>query len=605
LLLLLLLHLVVGTGLIAAGDRLGRRSAAAIGALAPAALFGWLLTELSGVLDGGVVDQRTNWISGLGLTVDLRLDGFSALMVLLIAGIGVLVFWYSAGYFSDDTADLGRLLGLLVLFSGVMSGVVLADNLFVLYLFWELTSITSFLLIGNSHENPRARASALQALLVTVLGGLAMFVGFALIGQAAGTFRLSELLADPPSGGVVTAGLVLVIVGAATKSAQYPFHAWLPGAMVAPTPISAYLHSATMVKAGVYLVARFGPAFANDPVWRPLVISIGAVTMVLGGLRALRQHDLKLLLAFGTVSQLGLLFVLFGAGYEVAALAGVLMLLAHALFKAALFMVVGIIDHQTGTRDLRALPGLGRKWLPVIASGVIVAASMAGVPSEFGFVAKEQAFAAFDDVRGTWVWATLVLAVLVAGSCVTVAYTVRWAWGAFTSGGTDWHPAPPPADVSRPPGWSFWGPPAVLAAATLVLGLVPALFDDLADAALGSLVAEAHEPHLAVWHGLTVEVWLSILVYAVGAAMFLARRPVARWLAHGRVIPSGSDVYLAVLRGLNHLADRFTPLVQSGSLPFYAASSSPPRRSGRASCYWSPAACRNGPSFSTRPPTSQ
>ncbi|HWL43112.1 MAG TPA: hydrogen gas-evolving membrane-bound hydrogenase subunit E [Ilumatobacter sp.] len=567
-LLLPLLHALTGTVLVASGPRLGRRWGAALGALAPLVTLIWLLTQLPGVLDGDVIDERTSWVDGLALTVDLRLDGFAALMVLLVSGIGVLVFWYSAGYFSDHTRDLGRLFGLLTWFSGAMVGLVLADNLFVLYMFWELTSITSYLLIGNSHENARARASALHALLVTGLGGLVMFVGFMLIGQAAGTFRLSEILADPPSGGPVTAGLVLVIVGAASKSAQYPFHSWLPGAMVAPTPISAYLHSATMVKAGVYLVARFAPAFAGHAVWRPIVLTVGLVTMVAGGLRALRQHDLKLLLAFGTVSQLGMLFVLFGAGLEAATLAGVLMLFGHALFKATLFMVVGIIDHQTGTRDLRALPGFGRPWLPVVAIGLVAAASMAGVPLLFGFIAKEQAFAGFDGTG--YSWSAPVLAVLVGGSCLTAAYSARWAWGAFTAGGTDWHPAPPAAPVDRPPRRGFWAPPAVLATATLALGVAPMLADGFADVALSSLVAGAHHVHLALWHGPTLALALSLVVYGVGAAMFVARRPISSVLARGHTVPNGSDAYLAVLRALNRVADLVTRVTQSGSLPFYA-----------------------------------
>ena len=583
---LILLHAVTGTALIAAGSRVDRRAGAAVGAIAPAATLVWLATRWGSVLDGDAVDHRHGWIDALGLTIDLRLDAFAALMVLLVTGIGVLVFWYAASYFGehptgDDhshasghghppTQNLGRLFGLLTLFCGAMVGVVLADNLFLLYTFWEATSITSYLLIGNQHESARARASALQALLVTSMGGLAMFVGFALVGQAAGTFRLSAILADPPGGRAVGAGLVLILVGAATKSAQYPFHAWLPGAMVAPTPVSAYLHSATMVKAGVFLVARFAPGFADQPVWRPVVLTVGLVTMVFGALRALRQHDLKLLLAFGTVSQLGLLFVLFGAGTEAATLAGTLMLVAHALFKAALFMVVGILDHQTGTRDLRALPGLGRRWIAVIAVGAVSAASMAGVPLAFGFVAKEHAFAAFDPGDGGWAWTGWVLAVLVAGSCLTFAYSVRWAWGAFTPGGTDWHPAPPPADVSHPPAATFWLPPAILATATLLAGIAPVVIEDLVDVSLASLVTGAHHVHLALWHGVTLELGLSLTVYAVGVALFIARRPVAAVLARGHAVPNGQDGYFAVLKALNTFADNTTRYVQTGSLPFYA-----------------------------------
>ena len=562
-------HGLVGVGVLAAGDRAGRRWGVCLGALPLAATLVWLLVRLPDVVAGRVFAERVAWISDLSLVVDLRLDGFAALMVLLVSGVGVLVFVYAASYLSDDTPNVGRLMGLLTLFSGAMVGLVVADNLFVLYLFWELTSVTSYLLIGNDHESRRARAAALQALLVTSAGALTMFVGFILIGQAAGTYRLSEIIESPPSGGSVTVGLVLVLVGAASKSAQYPFHSWLPGAMVAPTPVSAYLHSATMVKAGVYVVARFAPAFATVGPWRPIVITVGLVTMVCGGLRALRQHDLKLLLAFGTVSQLGLLFVLFGVGVESAAAAGCVMLLAHAMFKAALFMVVGVIDHQTGTRDLRALRELGSGWKPVVAIGVIGAASMAGAPVMFGFVSKEAAFDAF--AHGAPTGAGLVLAVLVAASCITVAYSIRCAWGAFTAGGTDWSGSPTPVSSAEAPARALWLPPAVLAAATVVLGVAPFLADGLVDAAASALDPGSEQGHLAVWHGFNLTFALSVLVIVCGVAMFVARRPVADVLALGRRLPSGADVYYATLRGLNAFADRLTGALQNGSLPFYLA----------------------------------
>ena len=322
-----------------------------------------------------------------------------------------------------------RTAAVLLLFAGSMFGLVCSDNLFLLFMFWELTSITSFLLIGTNDENAGARSAALHALLVTGGGGLAMLGGFVLIGQAAGTYSLHAILTSPPSGTTVTVGLVLVLAGALTKSAQVPFHSWLPGAMAAPTPISAYLHSATMVKAGVYLIARFAPAFAVVGPWRWIVLGRGGASMLLGGYRALRQHDLKLVLAFGTISQLGLLVVLFGAGVPELAFAGCVLLIAHAAFKAALFLTVGVIDHQTHTRDLRALTGLGRR-LPVVAAGAaLAAASMAGLPPLLGFIAKELALDGLlgDDVPARWV----LLAVVVVGSMFTVAYSARFLWGAF------------------------------------------------------------------------------------------------------------------------------------------------------------------------------
>lgn len=330
---------------------------------------------------GRPISERADWVSGLALSIDLRLDGLALTMSLIVSIVGVGVLVYAAHYFPAGARDLGRWAGLLVLFGGSMLGLVQADHMLVLYACWELTSVTSFLLIGNRHTESRARAAALHALLVTSAGGLAMLGGLVIVARESGTFLLSGLVRQPPAGGAaMSVAVVLLLVAAFTKSAQYPFHAWLPGAMAAPTPVSAYLHSATMVKAGVVLVARLAPGFAATGVWRPLVLSAGSATMIFGGLRALRQHDLKLLLAFGTVSQLGLLMVLFGAGTPATATAGWVLLVAHAGFKATLFMVVGIIDHQTGTRDLRRIPALDRGWRPLELVTALAAISMAGIP---------------------------------------------------------------------------------------------------------------------------------------------------------------------------------------------------------------------------------
>ena len=562
---LVLAHAAAGLGILAAGRR-AQRGALAIAALPAAATLVWLAAEASGVLGGDAVAQAVAWVPALDVNVDLRLDGFAALFVLLISGIGVLIFAYSARYLPPSGEGVGRLIGLLALFAGSMLGLVLADNLILLFGFWELTSLTSFLLIGNEHTSSRARAAALQALLVTSTGGLAMLAGFVLIGQAAGTYRMSAVLADPPGGTAVTVGLVLVLVGAFTKSAQYPFHSWLPGAMAAPTPVSAYLHSATMVKAGVYLVGRFAPAFAGVAVWRPLVVSVGLVTMVAGGLRALRQHDLKLLLAFGTVSQLGFMIVLLGIGTAPTLVAGCALVLAHGLFKAALFMVVGIVDHQAGTRDLRRLHPVGRRWRPVAVVTVVSAASMAGVPLTFGFIAKEEDFVALAE--GPFPWSGLVLALVVAGSTLTAAYSLRFAWGALGLGG-DRDRTSEPSQIP-PPAPAFLAPAALLAGLTLVLGIAPALVDRWAGGAARALDPGVEPVHLALWHGLNLPLALSAVALAGGAALFAAHDRLAPVLAAGGRLPSGAAGYRAILRGVNVGADRLTAVVQNGSLPTYA-----------------------------------
>ena len=348
--------------------------------LPPAATFVWALTQTSAAISDPPTEAYS-WVPSIGMELFFRLDSLSWLLTLVVGGIGFLVLAYCSAYFSDDEPGLGRFAACLVAFAGAMLGLVTSDDTLVLYLFWEMTTVLSYLLIGHRPGSRSSRSAASQALVVTTFGGLAMLVGIVLLGEQAGTYRLSEMLAQTPTATAITnVSVGLLLVGALSKSALVPFHFWLPGAMAAPTPVSAYLHAAAMVKAGIYLVARLAPAFADVPVWRPMVLILGALTMVIGAYRSLRQHDLKLLLAYGTVSQLGFLVILVGAGTADAALAGVTMLLAHALYKACLFLVVGAIDHATGTRDLRRLSGLRRSMPGLALASLIAAASMAGLP---------------------------------------------------------------------------------------------------------------------------------------------------------------------------------------------------------------------------------
>ncbi|MGB3409889.1 MAG: hydrogen gas-evolving membrane-bound hydrogenase subunit E [Microthrixaceae bacterium] len=564
LLVLVALHAVAGTAVLSGARRLGRWGLV-IGGLAPAITVVSVAVLARTVFDGDDVTARLSWVPRLGLDLDVRLDAFAVLMVILVSGIGSLVFVYAWHYFGTS-AKAGRAAGLLTLFAGSMLGVVLADNLLLLYVFWELTSITSYLLIGIDDDDPDARGAALHALLVTGLGGLAMLGGFVVLGREAGTFQISEVLADPPTGTATSVALVLVLLGAFTKSAQYPFHSWLPGAMVAPTPISAYLHSAAMVKAGVYLVARFAPAFADAGVWRPLVLVVGLVTMISGGLRALRPFDLKQLLAFGTISQLGFLMVLLGIGQPEATTAGCALLLAHGLFKAALFMVVGIVDHEVHTRDIRQLPILATGWTPARLVAVISAASMAAIPPLAGFIAKEQAYGAL--VQGS-VGDRVVLGGIVVGSMITVAYSLRFA-AALVRPNMVSVPVGERAVSDHGPRLWFVLPGAVLAAGSVVLGVMPVVWSGLIDHAANSLDPASHA-HLELWHGITPPLVLSGCTLGVGLVLFWARRRVAA--VQGRLAPrvTGVDVYNSVVRAVLRVAARTTSIMQSGSLPIYAA----------------------------------
>ncbi len=568
---LLLFHLLVGVAIVASGDRLGRR-AFGVAAVAPAAMVVWAVTQAGPVLDGEPVVVRATWVEQLGIGLDLRLDAFGLAMVALVSGIGLLVCVYAIGYFSHPKPGTARLAGLMTLFAGAMLGVVLSDHLLALFVFWELTSVTSYLLIGNDDRNPRARAAALQAILITGAGGLVMLVGMIIVGQAAGTYLISDLLAAPPSGGAVNAGLVCILVGAFTKSAQAPFGSWLPGAMVAPTPISAYLHSATMVKAGVYLVARLSPIFATSGDWRLLVLAVGATTMIIGGLRALRQYDLKLLLAYGTVSQLGFLMLLFGTGEYKIAQAGIVLLLAHGAFKAALFMVVGIVDHETGTRDIRELHGFGRGWTPTLIVGVVGAASMAGLPPLFGFIAKEKALDGYLE-DGSFVGAGVVTAVIVVGSILTFAYSARYVLGLFGHFGD-----PANERVSRTahaPSPVFIGPAVVLTVFTVLAGLAPVIVDRLVGAATLALDPGASPSTVVLWAGFNTALVLSIVVIASGMVVVWFRDPIARAQRSASDalswIPSSEQGFLACLRGVITGSKRVTAVVQNGSLPIYLA----------------------------------
>jgi len=532
-----------------------------VGAVPPAAATVAPAVVAPEVLAGRALTESYVWAGSLGLEVELRLDAFALLMVALVSGIGVLVFLYATQYFAGSARRHATLAATLLGFSGAMLGLVLSDNALLLFVFWELTSATSYLLIGTEDRRPEARGAALHAYLVTGGGGLALLAGLVLLGQQAGTTTISGLVAVAPNGPLAEAGVILVLVGAFTKSAQVPFIAWLPGAMAAPTPVSAYLHAATMVKAGIYVIARLAPAFAgSSSVWRPLVLTVGVLTMLAGGRRALRQHDLKRLLAYGTVGQLGFLVVLLGAGIPEATFAGCVLLIAHAAFKAALFMGVGIIDHQAHTRDLRRLSDLRRALPGLFAVVAGAGASMAGLPPLLGFLAKEEAFAGLRDGGQL-----LVLAGVVLGSALTVAYTARLVVDGFlrVRGGPD---VAGPGTVARP-SWAFVAPAAALTVLSLGAGLFPRLVEGLVNAAASALDPAWEGYELALWHGFTPELALSGVTLAAGLAIWqLAGRSGRLALPE---LPGGGEVFESGVHALQVAAARLTGVLQSGSLPLY------------------------------------
>jgi multicomponent Na+:H+ antiporter subunit A len=563
-----LLAFAVASVVVAFGRRLGTRLFV-VAALVPAAVAVYTATQGPAVLAGDVVVESVPWIPQLGIALTLRVDVLAWVLALVVTGVGALVLLYCARYFSRDDESLPRFAAILVAFAGAMYGLVTSDDVFVLFVFWEATSVFSYLLIGHYTAKQTSRGAALQALIVTTAGGLAMLVGLVILAVEGGTSSLEGLVESPPTGSAVTVAVVLVLVGALSKSALVPFHFWLPAAMAAPTPVSAYLHAAAMVKAGIYLVARLAPGYHDSPGWQEIVVTVGVVTMLLGGYRALRQHDLKLVLAYGTVSQLGFLTIVVGYGTRDAALAGLALLVAHALFKATLFLVVGIVDHRAGTRDLRKLSGLGRQAPLLFVITVLALASMAGVPPTFGFVAKEAVLSALlSDAEHGSAWGVVALVGVVLGSILTTAYSLRFLWGAFArKAGVE------PVDFVKEH-VDFLVSPAVLALLGLGLGAAAGALDPVLALYADTLpaVESDHGPyHLALWHGLEPALGLTALTLVVGALLFWQREPVARLQKAASFMPRASDGYVRIMTTIDSTASRTTAATQRGSLPFYLA----------------------------------
>jgi multicomponent Na+:H+ antiporter subunit A len=529
-------------------------------AAGPLVCFILFLRELSGF---GAMESKTvswEWVPSLDINLSFYLDGFGLLFALLISGVGTMVFLYAGGYLAGSP-KLGKFYAWIGLFFASMLGIVISDNIFVMFVFWELTSISSFMLIGHYHENPRARQCARQALVVTVAGGLCLMAGLILVGLAAGSWKFSEILA----GGSLTehslypAILTLVALGAFTKSAQFPFHFWLPNAMAAPAPVSSLLHSATMVKAGVFLLARFNPVLGESDAWFYLLATVGGLTMTWNALLALRQDDLKKILAYSTTSVLGALVMLIGIGDAAAIQAAMVLLLAHGLYKGALFMASGAVDHEAGDRSVDRLAGL-RGLMPwTFGAAALAAFSNAGFPPMLGFIAKEYFYKA--KIGEPEFLVLLVLTVLTNACLFAVAWLVGFRPFLGKTKETPKHPHDPP--------WAMRLGPIVLALAGLLFGLNPGMIDQaLISPAKSAVMGQAFDVDLKLYSGINLALGLSVVTVIAGIGMI---RAYPFWRKMRLPLAVAEDVFEGVLAGILGFAERLTKFTQNGRLYRYIA----------------------------------
>ena len=545
----------------------GRRACGLTAFFISLTAFVGLMTHVPAVMSGEVISAQVSWLPDFGLNLNLFLDGLGLFFAMLILGIGMLVIVYARYYLSRDD-NMGEFYTYLLLFQGAMVGIVLCDNILLLLIFWELTSLSSFLLIGYWKHLPAGRQGARMALTVTGSGGLAMIAGMLILGNIVGSYDLSvilqhkELIQASP---YYAPALILILIGCFTKSAQFPFHFWLPHAMAAPTPVSAYLHSATMVKAGLFLMARMWPVLAGTDLWFYIVGSIGLVTMVLGAVIALFKDDLKALLAFSTVSHLGLITMLLGLGTEAAAVAAVFHIINHATFKAALFMNAGIIDHETHTRDIKLLGGL-RHLMPVTFTlAGIAALSMAGIPPFNGFLSKEMMLE--ETTHAVWAglpWLMPALAVL--GALFSVAYSLRYIVHVFFGPKRHDYPSHP-----HDPGPGMWLPPAILVTLVVLIGLFPEVTAAPFVTAAADAVTRGHVHfHPALWHGLTPALYMSIVAVA-GGALLLAAYAGARAVWNNLPRPEAKEIFDTIVRAVTRASRTVTDGLHNGSITRYSA----------------------------------
>ncbi len=545
-------------------QRYARGAAGWIIALLPLGVFAYFASLIGAVGAGETFTVAYAWVPSLGVGLSFYLDGLALLFALLISGIGGLVVIYTGGYLSGHR-DIGRFYAYTLFFMASMIGMALADNAFTLFVFWELTTISSYLLIGFDHDRKGVRDAAMQALLVTGIGGLALFAGLLLLAQIGGSAELSVLRGQADlirAHDLYTPALILILLGAFTKSAQVPFHFWLPNAMQAPTPASAYLHSATMVKAGVYLLARLSPILGGTDAWRLSVTVVGAATMLLGAWLAWQQNDLKRILAYSTVSALGMMTLMLGLNTKLAAEAMLVFLLSHALYKGALFLVAGAVDHETGTRSIDRLGGL-RTVMPITAAAAIAAMlSMCSLPPFLGFIGKELFYE--STLEGP-VAANLLIALAVAANMIYIASALLAGLRPFVgpSRSTPKHAHEAPLNM--------WLGPATLAALGLLIGVWPGSVEGLIESATGSIAGYAVEIELYLWHGLNFTLLLSAITVAGGVAVYVVRDRLHTALAGltGLGRWGAERGYDLTLVGVDRLAHVTTRLLQSGYLRYY------------------------------------
>ncbi|MGV6889343.1 monovalent cation/H+ antiporter subunit A [Rhodophyticola sp. SM2404] len=546
--------------------RAGRNACAIATAVPTLFALTMLIVLAPAVLRGEVIQAQIEWLPQLGLSASFFLDGLGLLFAGMILGVGLLITLYARFYLSG--ADpMGQFYTYLLMFQGAMLGIVLSDNILLLLIFWELTSLSSFLLIGYWKHLPEGRQGARMALTVTGAGGLAMIGGMLILGNIAGSYNLTDILA---AGDLIRASewylpaLILILLGAFTKSAQFPFHFWLPHAMAAPTPVSAYLHSATMVKAGVFLMARMWPALAGTDAWFYIVTTTGLVTMVLGALIALFKDDLKALLAFSTVSHLGLLTMLLGFGTQAAAVAAVFHIINHLTFKAALFMTAGIVDHETHTRDIKRLGGL-RHLMPItFVIGAVAALSMAGIPLFNGFLSKEMML---EEASHTdWFSSPYAVPVLATiGALLSVAYSLRFIFHVFLGPVRDDYPHTP-----HDPPFGMWAAPALLCVLVIVIGVAPFLAEGVVTAAANAVTGADLHPHLKIWHGVTPALWMSVLA-VIGGAVLLSQHGMLEKIWNAMPRPEAKAIFDRLVAGIVAASRAVTEISHNGAISRYLA----------------------------------